>query len=65
MGRLAKSLASTLTTRRLLSLVGLAFYSELELRQSEAEDFRQRMWMAQEGLEKGKRQWRAERDQLY
>jgi hypothetical protein len=64
MRRLARSLVSTLTTRRLLSLVGLAFYSELELRQAEAEDFRSRMWMAQEGLEQGKRQWRLERAQF-
>jgi hypothetical protein len=64
MPRWARSLASKLTTRRFLKLVGLAYWSDMDLRHRAAEDFRSRMWRAQEALEQTKRLRFVEREQF-
>ena len=55
MRRLARSLASTLTTRRLLELVGLALLSDLDEAQKRSADATAAKYAAQDALEETKR----------
>jgi hypothetical protein len=53
-----------LTTRRLLSVFGLAYLSELEAEKRQVDTQRTLKYAAQDALDAGKRQWRHEREQF-